>query len=335
MDTAIALDELTASAGLSGFVLFSSASATFGAPGQGNYAAANAFLDALACQRQARGLPAVSIAWGLWEQATGMTAHLSGARRRRASGGAAPLSSGQGLALFDAALASSLPVTVAVNVDMAGLRAQAGAGVMAPLWRGLVRVPLNQQAVHPVADRLRQQLAGLPEARQQQLVLDLVREQAAAVLGHSTPNPVRQGAAFRELGFDSLAAIELRNRLSVLAGLRLPATLVFDHPSPAALASWLWSAVSDHRGPAPVAASPVLAEIATLETMLSVTTVEDIEPDQITARLEAVLSKWKTLHAPVDADAADRELLSATAENIFNIIDEEFGVIRDNRENAQ
>jgi hypothetical protein len=256
-----------------------------------------------------------------------MTAHLSDAGRRRASGGSAPLSGRQGLDLFDAALAAGLPVTVAVNVEMAGLRARAGAG-LAPLWRGLIRVPLHQQTARPAADTLRQQLAGLPEARQEQLVLDLVREQAAAVLGHPTSDPVRPGAAFRELGFDSLSAIELRNRLSLLAGLRLPATLVFDHPSPAVLARWLRSALSDQAGHAPAAPS-VLAEIERLESILSAAAVTDIEPGHITARLEAVLSKWRTIQMPADADAADRELLSATASNIFDIIDGELGVINE------
>jgi acyl carrier protein len=245
------------------------------------------------------------------------------------------LSNSQGLDLFDAALAADLPITVAVNVDMAALRAQAGAGLLVPLWRGLVRVPASRQAAPPAADTLRQQLGGLPEAKQEQLVLDLIRGQAAAVLGHATPDPVRAGAAFRELGFDSLAAIELRNRLSMAVGLRLPATLVFDHPSPAILASWLRSAISSQGGPASTVDPPVLAEIEKLEAMLSATAAEENEPGQITARLEAILSKWKALRVPVDADIADRELLTATTENIFDIIDEEFGAIQDDPGNAQ
>ncbi|HEV3292751.1 MAG TPA: beta-ketoacyl synthase N-terminal-like domain-containing protein, partial [Streptosporangiaceae bacterium] len=255
------LDELTAGAELAAFVLFSSAAATFGSAGQGNYAAANAFLDALAARRRSAGLPAVSIAWGMWEQATGMTAHMSDADRRRASGGGALLSAGQGMELLDAALAADVAVAVAVNVDMAALRAQAG--MLPPLWRGLVRAPASQPAGVPASDMLRQQLAGLSQADQDRLILDVVRGQAAAVLGHASPDPVLPGAAFRDLGFDSLTAIELRNRLSTVTGLRLPATLVFDHPSPAALAGWLQHEVLGDQGVAAVsppqhAAEPVV-----------------------------------------------------------------------------
>ncbi|HEV3288634.1 MAG TPA: beta-ketoacyl synthase N-terminal-like domain-containing protein, partial [Streptosporangiaceae bacterium] len=264
-DAAVILDELTAALDLSAFVLFSSAAATFGAPGQGSYAAANAFLDALAQQRRARGLPAVSMAWGLWEQATGITAHLRDADRKRASGGAAALSDAQGLELFDAALAADVPVAVALNVDLAGLRAQAESGTLAPLWRGLVRVPASQQAAAPTADVLRRQLASLPEAGQEQLMLDLIRGHAAAVLGHASPDPVRPGSAFRELGFDSLTAIELRNQLATVTGLRLPATLIFEHPTPQMLAKWLRAealggAATADSLPAPPTRIPVAGE---------------------------------------------------------------------------
>ena len=132
-DAAANLDELTAGLDLSAFVLFSSAAATFGSPGQGNYAAANAYLDALAARRRARGLAAISLAWGLWEQATGMTAHLDEAARARAGGGimTAPVRPGKGLELFDAALDLEQPVVVAANLDLAALRAQAESGAAA------------------------------------------------------------------------------------------------------------------------------------------------------------------------------------------------------------
>jgi len=251
---AIALDELTAAAKLSAFVLFSSAAATFGAAGQGNYAAANAVLDALAQQRRARGQPATSVAWGLWEQASGMTAHLSTAERERASGAAGPLSTGQGLDLFETALAVNLPTAVATNLDLAGLRAQGRAGTLLPLWHTLIRVRASQQSAVPAVAGLRRQLAGLTEPAQQQLVLDLVRRQAADVLGHASAEPVRPGAVFRELGFDSLTAVELRNRLATATGLRLPATMVFDHPTPQVLASWLHPRLAGLSAPAvPVA----------------------------------------------------------------------------------
>ena len=250
-DAALVLDELTARADLSAFVLFSSAAATFGAPGQGNYAAANAFLDALAQQRRARGLPGVSIAWGMWEQATGLTAHLGGAGRGRARGGMLPLTTEQGLDLLDAAQVAAAPVAVAVNLDLPGLRAQAQAGTLTPLWYRLVQAPAARQAGTLAGAALRDQLAGLAEDRQLQLVLELVREQAAAVLGHASTDPVRPGGAFRDLGFDSLTSVELRNRLAMVTGLRLSATLVFDYPSPLVLATWLRGEVLGDRAVVP------------------------------------------------------------------------------------
>jgi acyl transferase domain-containing protein/short-subunit dehydrogenase/acyl carrier protein len=254
VDAAIALDKLTWGMRLSAFVLFSSAAATFGAAGQGNYAAANAALDTLAQRRRACGLPATSLAWGLWAQNSGMTAHLSEAERKRASAGVAALSDRQGLDLFEAALGLDLPVAVAINLDLAGLRALGRAGRLPSLYHTLIRVRASQQAAAPVADALRGRLAGLPEAGQEELVLDLVRGQAADVLGHASSDPVRPGVAFRELGFDSLTAIELRNRLAVATGLRLPATLVFDHPTPQVLAGWLRTQVAGLSAPAPAPA---------------------------------------------------------------------------------
>jgi polyketide synthase 12 len=324
-DAAIALDELTAGAELSAFVLFSSAAATFGSPGQGNYATANAFLDALAARRRARGLPAVSIAWGMWEQATGLTAHLGDAGRSRARGVLLPLGTEQGLELFDAALAADVPMAVAAGMNLAGLRAQAGTGMLPPLWHGLVRVPASSPAAVPDGGTLRQQLAGLPQAGQHQVLLGMIREQAAAVLGHSSPDPVQPGAAFRDLGFDSLTAIELRNRLAAVTGLRLPATLAFDQPTPQLLATWLHSQVVGEDQPAP--ATSVLAELDRLEATLSTADVENTESDQVVVRLEAILSKWKASRKREDgADAVERKLESATDDEVFDFLGEEFGI---------
>ncbi|MGW4059750.1 type I polyketide synthase [Amycolatopsis sp. NPDC004747] len=223
------------------FVLFSSAAGVFGAPGQGSYAAANAWLDAFAQHRRARGLPAASLAWGLWEQASGLTAHLDGeeaARRGRASVQA--LSTTDGIALFDAALASGEPASVPVRLDLAGLRHRAETGAVQPILRGLVRTPARRTAV-PVDSRpgLAAELAGLAEAERRKVLLDLVRAHVATVLGHGTAEAVAPGRSFTELGFDSLTAVELRNRLGAATGLKLPATLVFDYPNPAALAGHL------------------------------------------------------------------------------------------------
>ncbi|MEU0692429.1 type I polyketide synthase [Streptomyces niveus] len=246
VDAAWHLHELTAGLGLRAFVVFSSAAATLGSPGQGNYAAANAFLDALATHRRALGLPAHALAWGLWEQASGMTGALDGTDKSRiARGGVAPLATDEGLALFDAALAGEEPALLPVKLDLAGLRAQGAA--LAPLLRRLVPVRRGAAAAGggQSADSLRGRLAGLLDSEREPLLVDLVRSQVAAILGHRSAEAVMRTSPFKELGFDSLAAVELRNGLNAATGLRLPATLVFDHPTPTALAGFLLAQLTD------------------------------------------------------------------------------------------
>ncbi|MGW2036276.1 SDR family NAD(P)-dependent oxidoreductase, partial [Streptomyces sp. NPDC001811] len=241
-DAAWNLHELTAGLDLAAFVLFSSSAATLGSPGQANYAAANAYLDALAVHRRTLGLPAHSLAWGLWAQAGGMTGTLDETDLTRiARGGVAPLETEEGVALFDAALRGADPAVLPVKLDMASLRAQ-GEG-LAPLFRTLVPVRRAGAATGPGAaggaDGLRERLAGLLEAEREPFLTELVQSHVATILGYRSAQDVGRTLAFRELGFDSLAAVELRNRLSAATGLRLPATLVFDHPTPAGLARHL------------------------------------------------------------------------------------------------
>ncbi|MDA3647918.1 SDR family NAD(P)-dependent oxidoreductase [Saccharopolyspora indica] len=231
---AVNLHELTAELDLDAFVLFSSGAATFGAPGQGNYAAANAFLDALAHQRRAAGLPAVSLAWGLWSDRSGSARQLTDVDLRRMSrSGTREMTAELGLALFDAAIGVDDAFLVPTKLDFAALRGQARAGDLPALFRGLVRVPARRTAAG--TSSLATEIAGRTAAAQRELVLDLVRGNAASVLGHSDVDAVGAGRAFRELGFDSLTAVELRNRLQTATGLTLPATLVFDHPTPDAV----------------------------------------------------------------------------------------------------
>ncbi|SCD83224.1 Phosphopantetheine attachment site [Streptomyces sp. DpondAA-F4a] len=240
VDAAWNLHELTADLGLSAFVLFSSSAATLGSPGQGNYAAANAYLDALAVHRHTLGLPAHSLAWGLWAQASGMTGTLDETDRARiARGGVAPLPTEEGLALFDAALRGTEPVVLPLRLDTAALRGQADA--LAPLFRGLVPVrrATAGQAATGGADSLRDRLAGLLEPEREPFLTELVQSRVATILGYRSAQDVGRTLPFRELGFDSLAAVELRNQLAATTGLRLPATLVFDHPTPAELARYL------------------------------------------------------------------------------------------------
>ncbi len=239
VDGAWHLHELTEHLDLRAFVLFSSIAATLGSPGQGSYAAANAFLDALAAYRRARGLPAVSMAWGPWSQDTGMTGHLDEAqlaRLRRA--GTLPLTTEHGLRLFDAASELEPALLIPARLDTTTLRAHARAETLPELLRGLIHTPPPRASTTP--DRpLAQRLADLPETERARVVLELVRAQAAAVLGHLSPAAVESQRTFKELGFDSLAAVELRNRLTTTTGLRLPATLIFDHPTPSVLVGYL------------------------------------------------------------------------------------------------
>ncbi|MFB7267494.1 type I polyketide synthase, partial [Streptomyces nojiriensis] len=249
VDAAWNLHELTRELDLSAFVLFSSTSGVFGGPGQGNYAAANSFLDALAQHRRAQGLPASALAWGLWSVAEGMAGALDAAdvnRMRRA--GLPPLTAADGLGLFDTAVRLDDAAVALMRVDTDALRPLAAAGTLAPLLRGLVRGVARRSVAAAAAGsepELRARLAGLSAAEQDRALLDLVRTQVAAVLGHAGPAAVESGRAFKELGFDSLTAVELRNRLNQATALRLPATLVFDYPDPTVLARHLRSELID------------------------------------------------------------------------------------------
>ncbi|NBH08262.1 type I polyketide synthase, partial [Amycolatopsis sp. SID8362] len=236
-DGAWHLHELTAGTDLAGFVLFSSVAGVIGAAGQGNYAAANTFLDALAEHRRARGLAATSLAWGAWD--TGMTGTLTEAELDRiARSGLPPLSSAQGTGLFDAALRLGDAALVPMRVELDVLRSR---GELPWLLRPVTRPARRAaaRALSETATSLKQRLAGLREPERLRSLLDLVRTEAATVLGHASPATVAPEREFRELGFDSLTAVELRNRLKTVTGLRLTATLVFDHPTPARLAGHL------------------------------------------------------------------------------------------------
>jgi len=220
-DAAWHLHELTKDLDLQAFVLFSSAAGTIGSPGQGNYAAANAFLDALAAHRCARGLPGISMAWGLWEKASAMTGGLSETdRSRMARSGLHALSSEQGLELFDGALGRERGVHARGFAGPRALRAQARMGVLPPLLSGLVRVPRRRS--NEQAGSLARRLASTPQSEREPVALQIVRAQVAAVLGHASPEAVDEQRAFKELGFDSLAAVELRNRLNTVTGCACP-----------------------------------------------------------------------------------------------------------------
>ncbi|MBB5938759.1 polyketide synthase 12 [Streptomyces zagrosensis] len=256
INTAWHLHELTKNMDLDLFVLFSSSAAVLGGPGQGNYAAANAFLDALALHRRSQGLPGVSVAWGLWERESGMTGHLSESdlmRLRRS--GTTPLCDADGLELFSAALQADHAALVAMGFDAAVARDALGAQDVPPLLRQLVATPARRAVAASGgggevsgADALIRRLAGVPEGERSRVLLGVVREQTALVLSYASGGEVGTHQAFKQLGLDSLTAVELRNRLNAATGLRLPATLIFDHPNPAALAEHLRQELSEALG---------------------------------------------------------------------------------------
>jgi acyl transferase domain-containing protein/acyl carrier protein len=237
LDAAWHLHELTGDLDLSAFVLFSSVMGVLGGPGQANYAAANSFLDALAAHRRALGLPATSMAWGGWADA-GVVARLEQADLARTSRlGIGGLSPAEGLELFDLACTTDSALSIPMRLDTAALRAQARAGVLPALMRSLIRVPSSK--AHDGAGSWTRRLATAPPDRREEMVLEAVRAEAAGVLGHPSSRAINPKSAFKQLGFDSLGAVELRNNLNALTGLRLPATLVFDHPTPFALAAYI------------------------------------------------------------------------------------------------
>jgi len=245
VDAAWNLHEATRDLDLAMFALCSSIAATVGAPGQGNYAAANSFLDGLAAHRQAAKLAGISLAWGMWEQPGGMTAHLSSRDLARMSrSGLAPMSPEQALELLDASLAINQPLMVDTLLDRGALGALAQTGGLPPLFAGLVRRPRRRQ-IEDSGDAaqsksaLAQRLQGLGADEQRELLVGLVCMQAAAVLGRPSPEDIDPEAEFPDLGFDSLTAVELRNRLKTATGLTLPPTLIFDHPTAAAVASYV------------------------------------------------------------------------------------------------
>jgi acyl transferase domain-containing protein/acyl carrier protein len=240
VDGALNLHVLTRDTALAAFVLFSSVSGVLGAPGQGSYAAANAFLDALAAHRLAHGLPGLSLDWGLWGEVGGMGGTLSAEEvARLATGGVVPLSTSDGLALFDRALAARQATVVPAKLDLPTLRKL---GRIPKTLEELTGVPTRRIAASATAapaDSFTTRLLALPEADRADAVLELVRGHAATVLGYGAAHEIESSAQFSSLGFDSLSAIELRNGLTAATGQRLPATLIFDHPTPSALAAHL------------------------------------------------------------------------------------------------
>ncbi|MFD4432282.1 SDR family NAD(P)-dependent oxidoreductase, partial [Nocardia sp. NPDC058497] len=241
VDAAWYLHQATAELNLAAFVMFSSVSGTVGGPGQANYAAANTFLDGLVAHRRARGLAGQSLAWGPWARSGGMTGHLGEVDVARMSrGGFTAMPDEQALAGWNAVLDRGAAHAVIAAIDTAAIRAEADAGRLPPLLRELAPAAARRPAATaPMMSVLRQRLSGLDADRQRQAVLDTVRTYVAAVLGHDSASAIDPDRAFQDLGFDSLSGVELRNRLKTATGLSLSAAVIFDYPTPQALATYL------------------------------------------------------------------------------------------------
>ncbi|UED87862.1 type I polyketide synthase [Streptomyces profundus] len=320
------LHELTADRPLSAFVLFSSVGGLLLAAGQGNYAAANVFLDALARHRHRAGLPATSLAFGLWAADTGLGELAEADLRRMRSLGLPALAPEEGLALLDDALRTREPALAPFRVDEATLRARP-ADQLPLLLRGLLRSLLpapRRRGTGPVAvdpgAELRRRLAALTdEAERAALLLELVRGRVATVLGHDGVDAVRADRPFKDLGFDSLTAVELRNGLREATGLKLPATLVFDHPTPAAIAAELSAGLG---GPPEPAGSPLEAELARLEAALASATPDQADYERVGERLRALTASWAETHR-VDEGDDGTDLRALTADELFDVLDDE------------
>ncbi|MGB9222388.1 SDR family NAD(P)-dependent oxidoreductase, partial [Mycobacterium sp.] len=245
VDAAWNLHELTRDLDLSAFVMFSSMAGLVGSSGQGNYSAANSFLDALAAHRQAHRLPAISLGWGLWDQASAMTGELANVDFARfARDGIVAMPSDEALQLLDTAMIVDEPFMVPAHIDLAALRVKFDGGTLPPMFVDLINAPSRRQVDDSLAaakskSALLQRLEGLPEDEQQTVLLDLVRSHIATVLGSASPEAIDPDRAFQELGFDSLTAVEMRNRLKSATGLPLSPTLIFDYPNSAALAGYI------------------------------------------------------------------------------------------------
>ncbi|RMI32138.1 SDR family NAD(P)-dependent oxidoreductase [Nocardia stercoris] len=326
VDAAWNLHVATAGMDLSAFVLYSSVAGVLGTAGQANYAAANAFLDALAHQRHAEGLPATSIAWGPWQQSSGMTGDLTEAdlaRLRR--DGLLPLNADEGMDLFDAATTAGRPTFVAVHLDRDALGAGDTAGVR-PIMRALSRPaarrgPVTEPATAEIAadsGQLVTRLLGRSAEEQKRVLLGVIGVHAAAVLGHTGTETMEPDKPFVAIGFDSLGVMEFRNRLKSAAGVQLSATAMFDHPTPAALAEFLRRELV----PADAAAGALAAEIDSLTRHFADAELTSSQRSDLAEKVSALLRKLEDVTADRTDPGGDADdLESADDDELFEFID--------------
>jgi acyl transferase domain-containing protein/NADP-dependent 3-hydroxy acid dehydrogenase YdfG/acyl carrier protein len=320
VDGAWHLHELTADLDLSAFVLYSSAAGVIGNPGAANYAAANTFLDALAAHRRARGLSGTSIAWGLWEQATELSSTMGAAQMGRLDlMGVKSLATEEGLELFDLACAGEHPLMVALRLDFAALRELVSDGFLPPLLGDLVQASVRR-VPNRFGGELAARLAGAPAHEHEAVALEFLRELIATVLGHSSPESVDVDATFKELGFDSLGVVYLRNLLNAKTGLQLPATLVFNYPTPVAMAAYLHGQVAEGTG------DSLDESVRQLREVLLAPTLGDEERAQFALRLRAIADELQREERQDGEDDAVERIEAATVTELFEMYESELAI---------
>ncbi len=326
------LHELTRHLDLSAFVLYSSIASVLGTAGQANYAAANAFLNGLAEARRAEGLAASSLCWGFWAERSEMSADLDEVdvvRLQRQ--GVQPMASHEGLALFDAAISRGEPVLVPARLNLAALGERQAGQAGSPLLRGLTGTPTgsggsgNREATDVgIAQRVRE----LSQADAEAVLLDAVRTQTAIVLGHAGTGRVTPAVAFKDLGIDSLTALELRNKLAAVTGLKLPATLTFDYPNPSALAEFLNTHINPDSGAESESPADRLAkEIEGLGARLEDAFLElgDGDKTTISTLLGELQGRVRSMVGEGSPVGIVDRISSASAGELLSLLDEELG----------
>jgi acyl carrier protein len=317
------LDELTRQLDLDAFVLFSSVAATWGSGRQPGYAAANAFLDSLAEQRRSAGQVATSIAWGLWGGG-GMGTGEAGVQLQRR--GLRVMDPHQAATALAVAITTSDPTVTVADIDWAQFTPtytlHRPSALLGLLPEAIAALDTPAEVTDTVRAALTEQLNGRPKTEQSRIIVKLVRTETAAILGHPSFEAIDPHLPFRDLGADSLTAIELRNRLTAVTGLALPATLIFDHPDPATLAEFIRGELAEDNADNP---SPVVAELKRLESVLANVAPDDNMRADVTVRLQTILSKWLSAQQDEGADTVSDRLQSATADEVMHFIDEEFG----------
>ncbi|TPQ24189.1 type I polyketide synthase [Streptomyces sporangiiformans] len=332
VDGLVHLDGLTRDTDLTAFVTFSAAGSVLGSAGQGNYSAANTFIDAFAQYRRAQGLPAQSLAWGLWDLSAGMAALgdlTVDERRRLRRAGMLSVTAEQGLALFDSATAAADAVLVPARLDLTRLRTLGPDEEVSDLLRGLVRTPARRAAAGAgtepaAAPGLEDRLAAADAGERRRILLDLVRGTVAAALGFADRNDVVPQRGFLELGLNSLTAVEVRNRLGTATGRQLPVTVMFDYPSADQLADFL----VERLAPRDVRPAPAIVhgDLDRIEATLAAGDLSEQERGAVTSRLQELLAKFEHgSGGATDRSALADQLADASDNDLFDIIDKGIG----------